>query len=59
MKSYKQKKYELVLIETFRKFDDLLRIEKIDNFLKENANTTKKDAKLIVNFEKSGENQLE
>jgi hypothetical protein len=59
MKSYKRKKYEQVLIETFLKFNELLRIEKIDNFLKENANTTKKDGKLIVNFEKSGENQLE
>ena len=59
MKSLKKKKYEQALIETFLKFDELLRIGKIENFLKENTNTTKMDGKLIVNFEKSGENQLE
>lgn len=57
MKSYKQRKYEQALIETFLKFDELLRMEKVDNFLKQNANTTKKEGKLDVKFEKSEESK--
>ena len=34
MKSYKNKNYEQALIETFLKFDDMLREEKINSFLK-------------------------
>lgn len=37
MKSYKEKNYEQALIETFLKFDELLKNEKVNNFLKENA----------------------
>lgn len=36
MKSYKEKNYEQALIETFLKFDELLRNERINKFLKEN-----------------------
>jgi len=34
MKSYKDKNYEQALIETFLKFDDLLRSEEVNNLLK-------------------------
>lgn len=34
MKAYKNKNYEQALIETFLKFDDLLRTEKVNNLLK-------------------------
>ena len=34
MKSYKNKNYEQALIETYIKFDELLKLEKINNFLK-------------------------
>jgi hypothetical protein len=34
MKSFKEKNYEQALIETFLKFDDLLRSKKINNLLK-------------------------
>ena len=34
MKSFKEKNYEQALIETFLKFDDLLRFKKINNLLK-------------------------
>lgn len=50
MKSYKQKKYEQALIETYLKFDELLRIEKVDEFLKSNASTANKDRNLNVKF---------
>jgi hypothetical protein len=43
MKSYKEKIYEQALIETFLKFDDLLRDERVNNFLKENSKVPKKD----------------
>lgn len=36
MKSYNQKHYEQALIETYLKFDELLRTKKINAFLKEN-----------------------
>ena len=35
MKSYKNKNYEQALIETFLKFDDMLRSEKINSLLKQ------------------------
>lgn len=34
MKAYKNKNYEQALIETFLKFDDLLRTEKVNGLLK-------------------------
>ena len=34
MKSFREKNYEQALIETFLKFDDLLRSKKINNLLK-------------------------
>lgn len=37
MKSYKEKNYEQALIETYLKFDELLRDEKVNNFLKMNS----------------------
>jgi hypothetical protein len=40
MKSYKEKNYEQALIETFLKFDDLLRTEKVNNLLKKFHNKT-------------------
>ena len=40
MKSYKEKNYEQALIETFLKFDDLLRSEKINNLIKKFHNKT-------------------
>jgi hypothetical protein len=39
MKSYKEKNYEQALIETFLKFDELLRNDRINKFLKENNKT--------------------
>lgn len=36
MKSYKERNYEQALIETFLKFDELLRNERINKFLKDN-----------------------
>ena len=49
MKSYKQKNYEQALIETYLKFDELLRLEKVNNFLKNNNNNSK-EARLDINF---------
>jgi serine/threonine protein phosphatase PrpC len=37
MKSFKQQNYEQAMIETYVKFDDLLRMEKVDTFLKEST----------------------
>lgn len=39
MKSYKEKNYEQALIETYLKFDEILRSEKVNNFLKMNNKT--------------------
>ncbi len=39
MKSYKQKKYEQALIETYLKFDELLRMDKVNQVLIKQANT--------------------
>lgn len=49
MKSYKQKNYEQALIETYLKFDELLRLEKVNHFLKNNHNNTK-ETKLDITF---------
>jgi hypothetical protein len=49
MKSYKQKNYEQALIETYLKFDELLRLEKVNQFLKNNM-MSKKDSRLDITF---------
>jgi hypothetical protein len=49
MRAYKQKNYEQALIETYLKFDELLRLEKVNQFLKDNYNHLGKD-KLGVKF---------
>jgi hypothetical protein len=49
MKSYKQKNYEQALIETYLKFDELLRLEKVNQFLKNNY-LSKKDSRLDITF---------
>ena len=49
MKSYKQKNYEQALIETYLKFDELLRLEKVNQFLKNNF-LSKKDSRLDITF---------
>jgi len=49
MKSYKQKNYEQALIETYLKFDELLRIEKVNQFLKNNFQS-KKESRLDITF---------
>jgi protein phosphatase len=41
MKSYKLKKYEQALIETYLKFDELLRMEKVNQLLIKQYNNTK------------------
>lgn len=46
MKSYKNKNYEQALIETFLKFDDILKTEKVNGLLKKYHNT-----QLNQNFE--------
>lgn len=46
MKSYKNKNYEQALIETFLKFDDILKTEKVNGLLKKYHNT-----QLKQNFE--------
>lgn len=46
MKSFKNKNYEQALIETFLKFDDILRTEKVNGLLKKYHNT-----QLNQNFE--------
>lgn len=46
MKSYTNKNYEQALIETFLKFDDILKTEKVNELLKKYNNT-----KLNQNFE--------
>ena len=46
MKSYKNKNYEQALIETFLKFDDILKTEKVNELLKKYHNT-----QLNQNFE--------
>jgi hypothetical protein len=51
MKSYKQNNYEQALIETFLKFDELLRLDKVNQFLKQNGSwSNKKDSQLSVTF---------
>lgn len=40
MKSYKNKNYEQALIETFLKFDDILKTEKVNSLLKKYYNNT-------------------
>lgn len=40
MKAYKNKNYEQALIETFLKFDDILRTEKVNGLLKKFHNKT-------------------
>jgi serine/threonine protein phosphatase PrpC len=50
MKSFKQGKYEQALIETYLKFDELLRMEKVDEFLRQNSNATKNERNLNVKF---------
>lgn len=49
MKSYKQKNYEQALIETYLKFDELLRLEKVNQFLKNNM-MSKKNSRLDITF---------
>jgi len=39
MKSYKNKNYEQALIETFIKFDDILKTEKVNGLLKKYLNS--------------------
>jgi hypothetical protein len=46
MKSYKNKNYEQALIETFIKFDDILKTEKVNGLLKKYLNS-----RLNQNFE--------
>ena len=46
MKSYKNKNYEQALIETFIKFDDILKTEKVNGLLKKYLNS-----RLNRNFE--------
>jgi hypothetical protein len=53
MKSYKEKNYEQALIETYLKFDELLRDEKVNNFLKNHSRENKEnkmDYKLEIEF---------
>ncbi len=56
MKSYKNKNYEQALIETFLKFDDILKTEKVNTLLKKyyNNNTLAQkyefDMKISVNY---------
>lgn len=49
MKSYKQKNYEQALIETYLKFDELLRLDKVNLFLHNNS-VNRKDSRLDINF---------
>jgi hypothetical protein len=49
MTSYKQKNYEQALIETYLKFDELLRLEKVNHFLKNNLYNSK-EARLDITF---------
>ena len=49
MKSYKQKNYEQALIETYLKFDELLRLEKVNQFLKNNM-MSKQNSRLDITF---------
>jgi len=61
MKSYKLKKYEQALIETYLKFDELLRMEKINQLLITQYNSIQSGSKLEINFhfqveENSGHN---
>ncbi len=50
MKSYKQeKKYDQALIDTFLKFDELLRLKKVNDFLKRVANK-RNEGKLDLSF---------
>jgi protein phosphatase len=49
MKSYKQKNYEQALIETYLKFDELLRVDKVNQFLKNN-NNERGESKLEISF---------
>jgi hypothetical protein len=42
MKSYKEKNYEQALIEAYLKFDELLRNDKVNDFLKAHQNNHKK-----------------
>ncbi len=43
MKSYKEKNYEQALIEAFMKFDELLKDEKVNNFLKKQLKENKEN----------------
>jgi hypothetical protein len=61
MKSYKLKKYEQALIETYLKFDELLRMEKINQLLITQYNSIQSGTKLEISFhfqveENSGNN---
>lgn len=58
MKSYKQKNYEQALIETYLKLDELLRLEKVNQFLKDNSNI-KENSKLSVRFSYGFENMVD
>jgi hypothetical protein len=49
MKSYKQKNYEQALIETYLKFDELLRLDKVNMFLR-NSLSSKRDSRLDITF---------
>jgi serine/threonine protein phosphatase PrpC len=61
MKSYKQKKYEQALIETYLKFDELLRKEKVNQFLIQHYDKDGKEGKdssrLDVTFAYNSNNQ--
>ena len=49
MKSYKQKNYEQALIETYLKFDELLRLQKVNQFLRQNS-ASRKESRLDITF---------
>ena len=57
MKSYKEKNYEQALIETYLKFDELLRNANINEFLKEH-HKAKSEISIDVKMESDGKNNL-
>jgi hypothetical protein len=59
MKSYKQKNYEQGLIETYLKFDELLRLEKVDQFLKEYQKNSKNPLDITFSSAVNQENIIE